>query len=610
MVQSFGIHPRNSPMYVRPMIPFQTQSTSPSNVGKLPRFEISYSSTILLLWLLLLAYVSWCSDYTFEAFTIILFSSIALTSEHGESRLLMPLVFLSECCLGHTMNIRHSSLHFYASTLLSYLSLAACGGLRRVNFLSDRSIFLKTGMFTLVGLAALYFIVSDKAISLGIAVYVAAGYAFFLRLCPHLGENEAVLVSSIIGFYICDACTNNNLSEDGGRSLISDFNAPGYLTSYPHVAGRGMILSSIYTIACMQLFSRLWRVPVSKNSKSSEWRVRRKLITAIFWISCTLVVIVLFAVISYQFQENVAFWLYVYIVSSPFRFFTLLAWFMCIPLALIFVQLFTYGLRKAARRKMFHFIAVIAFTPASLIDPPFMAFAISTAISLFVIIEVARCHGVYGTEVITRFISEYIDERDDIKGIVRTHIYLLFGFCVSQVIHYRHHHQAVTRPIPAIMELSINVIPGIVSLGVVDASAAIIGSSVMLGSRRVLGRYLKNKFFTERANVSIAHKTTTGTIGGLLCGIVFWCVILAVEEVPLSGPVWYTFTMIAVCSLTECFINTIDNLQMPLVVLGAVYNLFAILLPIPELWKNPSINHSNPTTATSFASALSFPWKK
>ncbi|CCW69475.1 unnamed protein product [Phytomonas sp. Hart1] len=592
-----------------PGIPFGAPSGAPREARKPAPLEISYSSTLLLGWVLLLAYISWGCGYVFPGFTIILLSSLALTSEHGESRMLMPLVFLSERCLEHQMKIEHSFLHFYASALLSYFSLAACSGLVRVNSSSYSHLVFKILLFTLVGVAAVYFIVQDKVFSLGVVAYVAAGHVFFLRLRPHLGENEAVLVSSITGFYICDTCVNNNLSADGGRSLISDLNAPGYLTSYTHVAGRGMILSAIYTIVCMKLFSQLWRVPVSRYSKSSEWRISRRCITTIFWISCTLVGVVVCAAISYQFQENALFWLYAYIVSSPFRLFMILGWVTGIPLALVFVELFTSGLRKAARRKMFHFIAVIAFTPASLIDPPFMVLATSTAISLLVTIEVARCHNVYGTEVITRFISDYIDERDDIKGIVRTHIYLLFGFCVSQVIYYRHHHQATAMPIPAIMELSINIIPGILSLGIVDASAAIIGSSVMLGSRRVLGRYLKNKFFTERANVSIVHKTTTGTIGGLLCGIIFWCIILALEDIPLSGPMWYTFTMIVVCSLTECFINTVDNLQMPLVVLCAVYNLFAILLPISGLWKNPSVSHSNPTRATSLASALSFPWK-
>jgi len=429
----------------------------------------------------------------------------------------------------------------------------------------------------------------------------------FLKLAPKLGDNEAVLVSSIIGFYICDICVNNNLSHDGGRDSILLFNAPGYLTSYTHIASRGMILCAIYLAAVVSFSSRLCLVPVSKNSKSSVRYVSRKGITIIFWTSVASIAVVLAAVISYQFQANCFTWLYAYITSSRFRTWTLVVWLFVIPLFVFIVDIFTRSLRTVVRRKFFHFIAVLSFTPAAMIDPPFLAFALSTAISLSVVVEVARYYGVYGSQYVSQFISRHIDSRDQLNGVVRSHIYLLYGLGVSLMMRYRHH-QAAAAPTPAILELSINIIPGIISLGIVDASAAIIGSTVFLSSRRALGRYLKNKIFTERANTSIAHKTTTGTIGGFLCGLVFWIVILTIAEVPFLLPVWYSFTMIAVCTLTECFMDGIDNLQLPLVVLGAVYNLFAILMPAKELWVNPAICRPNPTTGTSLASALTSPW--
>ncbi|KAG5467418.1 hypothetical protein CUR178_01061 [Leishmania enriettii] len=572
------------------------------------RIEISYSSTLLLLWAFLLAYVSWQAQFRMQAGSILVLSSVALTSEHGESRLLMPLIFLSERCLDHAMKLGHSPILFYASTLLSYLSLVATKAEKRGKSLRDRNVVVETVLYAVVGFTVVYFTVKDRVISFGAIAYVVSGYMFFLKLLPVVGDNEAILISSLVGFYFCDICVNNNLSVDGGRESVLSLNAPGYQTSYTHVASRGMILCAIYIFALVSVLSRWCLIPTNKNSKSSRRRVSRKRITIIFWASNAVVGVALALVISYQFRENVLRWLVAYIVSSRFRMCTLVCWLTLLPLAVCLVDVLSAQVRPTVRRKLFHFIAVVFFTPATMIDPPFMAFAFSTAISLCILAEVARHYNVYGSQHISSFMARHIDERDHLDGAVRTHIYLLIGLGISLMMRYRQLSMDGA-PVPAIIELSINVIPGIVSLGIVDACAAITGSSLFLSSRRTLGRYLKNTLFTERANASITHKTTTGTLGGLVCGLIFWGVILAIAEVPVTGPACYSFTMIAVCTLTECFMDGIDNLQLPLVVLGAVNNLFAVLVPVKELWVNPAIARPNPTTVRSMASALTSPWK-
>ncbi|KAK7201311.1 dolichol kinase [Novymonas esmeraldas] len=593
----------NSPTRTRPAADGEAR---PRHVRRI--IEISYSSTLLLLWAFTLAYLSWQAQFRMQAASILVLCTVALTSEHGESRLLMPLIFLSESCLDHAMNLGRSPILFYASTLLSYLSLIAARAEQRGKSPRDRYVVAETILYAVVGLAVVYFIVKDKVISLGAFAYVLSGYIFFLKLLPVLGDNEAILLGSLVGFYLCDICVNNNLSIDGGRESVLSLNAPGYRTSYTHVASRGMILCTIYIVTLVSALSRWCLIPMNKNSKSSRRHVSRKRITIIFWVSIVVVGIVLALVISYQFRENVLRWLYAYIAFNRFRRWTLVCWCTLLPLAVYLVDVLSTLMRSTVRRKLFHFVGVIAFTPATMIDPPFMALAFSTAISLCVLVEVARHYNVYGSQHISRFMARHIDERDHIDGVVRTHIYLLIGFGVSLMMRYRHLYTD-GMPVPAIIELSINVIPGIVSLGIVDACAAITGSSLFLGSRRTLGRYLKNTLFTERANTSITHKTTTGTVGGLVCGVVFWGVILAIAEVPIAGPVWYSFTMIVACTVTECFMDGIDNLQLPLVVLGAVNNLFALLVPVAELWVDPAITRPNPTTARSMASALTSPWK-
>lgn len=570
--------------------------------------EISYSSTLLLMWACLLAWVSWQAQFRMQACSILTLCTVALTSEHGESRLLMPLIFLSERCLDHAMDLGHSPILFYASTLLSYLSLIAAKAERRGKSAQDRNVVAGVALYAVVGFVVVFFIVKDKVISFGGIVYVVAGYIFFVKLSPILGDNEAILVGSLVGFYMCDICVNNNLSVHGGRESVLLLNAPGYRTSYTHIASRGMILCTIYILTIICALSRWCLVPTNKNSKSSRRLISRKRITIIFWVANLVVGLTLALVISYQFRENVVHWLYAYIISSRFRIWTLVCWFTLLPIAVYLVDVLSVNVRLTVRRKLFHFIAVIAFTPSIMIDPPFMAFAFSTAISVCILVEVGRFYNIYGAQHVSRFIAHHVDDRDSLDGVVRTHIYLLIGLGIPLMMRYRHL-STDNKPVPAIIELSINIIPGIVSLGIVDACAAIIGSSYFLSSRRTLGRYLKNNLFTERANTSITHKTTTGTLGGLLCGMLFWVVILTIAEIPLTGPVWWTFTMIATCTLTECFMDGIDNLQMPLVVLGAVNNLFALLVPAKELWVNPAIRRPNPTTAYSLASALTSPWK-
>ncbi|CBZ38197.1 hypothetical protein, conserved [Leishmania donovani] len=543
-----------------------------------------------------------------QAGSILVLCTVALTSEHGESRLLMPLIFLSERCLDHAMNLGHSPILFYASTLLSYLSLVAAKAERRGKSPRDRNVVAETVLYAVVGLAVVFFIVQDRVISLGGIAYVLSGYIFFLKMLPVIGDNEAILIGSLVGFYFCDICVNNNLSFDGGRESVLSLNAPGYRTSYTHIASRGVILCAIYIVILVSVLSRWCLIPTNKNSKSSRRRVSRKRISIVFWVSNAVVGAMLALLVSYQFRENVLRWIFAYFVSSRFRMWTLVCWFTLLPFAVYLVDVLSMQLRPSVRRKLFHFIGVVAFTPATMIDPPFMAFALSTAISLCVLVEVARYYNVYGSECISRFMSRHIDDREHIDGVVRTHIYLLLGFGISLMMRCRQL-SIDGPPVPAIIELSINMIPGVVSLGIVDACAAITGSSLFLSSRRTLGRYLKNGLFTERANASITHKTTTGTLGGLVCGLVFWGVILAIAEVPITGPAFYSFTMIAVCTLTECFMDGVDNLQLPMVVLGAVNNLFALLLPVEGLWVNPAITQPNPTTARSMANALTSPWK-
>ncbi|EPY35484.1 dolichol kinase [Angomonas deanei] len=508
------------------------------------KVEISYSSTLLFIWIFLLCTLCWTYNLKMQATTMMLLTCVALTSIHGESRTLVPLIFLAESCCEVAMGHQHSPLEFYASTILSFLSLLACKAERKGNSLKDRNVLLETIFCGAAGVCVTYIIIKDEVFSFGAAAYVAMGHAFFLQLYEGLGENEAALVSSLIGFFFGDVFTNNNLSTSGGRESVLMFNTRGNYTTYTYIMSRGSFLCVIYMAVSCFVFSRFCMVPVNKNSKSSPKRVSRKRITFIFWTSLLIVHIGMLLMLHYQFMENPITWFYGYILSSSFRTWTLLAWSVTLPIAIAVVELFTKRVRSTIHRKMYHFIAVVAMTPAAMIDPPFLSLMISFGTTLFIVLEIARVYQVYGTKTLAAFIQRHIDHRESVTGLVRTHIYLIFGFGLPLILRYRHLHLP-PKPIPAVMELSQNIIPGILSLGIIDSAAAIIGSSFMLSYRRALGSYLKNKLFTVRANSSISHKTTTGTLGGFICGVLFWLFILKVAEVPIFAlPTLYSFLMV------------------------------------------------------------------
>ncbi|KAH9601467.1 hypothetical protein LSM04_002297 [Trypanosoma melophagium] len=543
------------------------------------RIEVSYSSTLIAAWAFALAVMSWCAGYSMQGLTILMLSIVALTSPHGESRMLLPLLFLSERLLDDRVMLVQSPLEFYASTLLSYLTLVACSGERMGS--RQRNIFLESVVQALVGLVVFYMICHDCVISFGAGAFVLSGFVFFLVLNPLLGENEAVLIASLAGFYLCDAAINNSVR--GNEALL---HAGGYFTTKTHIASRTALLSAIYLTVVLFVGSKYCMTVRVSNSKSSERSVRVPWITILFWSSLVGIIITMHAVVSFQFQEDVFLWLWKYITQSHFRLNVLLMWMVVIPLSVYCVDAFTKGVRHTVRRKLFHLLALLAFTPVAIVEPQFLSFALSVATSIAIIIELARYYKVWGSNTISQFIVGHIDNRDSINGVVRTHIYLIYGLGLSIMMRYRHEQTPrENQQPPRVMDLAISVIPGLISLGVVDAFAAIVGSTFLLTYRRALGRYLSNRICTARANISIIHKTTTGTVAGLLFGMCFWVFLLLVTDTVGEKSAPHTFVLIIVCSVTECFMDGIDNLQLPLVVDGAAHTLFAILLYNPKMWR-------------------------
>ncbi|CUI15055.1 dolichol kinase, putative [Bodo saltans] len=196
--------------------------------------------------------------------------------------------------------------------------------------------------------------------------------------------------------------------------------------------------------------------------------------------------------------------------------------------------------------------------------------------------ECARCLEIYGTKWVTRFVEHQIDERDG--GIVRTHVYLIFGFGLS--IFFRHRSELVmSRPTPFPLVMACDLIPGLIGLGVVDAMAAVMGTRAA-AARKVALKTPKNsvapttlasvlcgKWFSGLENAAMQRKTVTGCCWGFLCGSLIWVLIL----LGLFGPVvlmsrwlWVGIGSIAAATWWEGVCNGVDNLELPLFVYATV----------------------------------------
>jgi dolichol kinase len=280
------------------------------------------------------------------------------------------------------------------------------------------------------------------------------------------------------------------------------------------------------------------------------------------------------------------------------------------------------------RRKLFHLVGIVAFLPVALYDGEFLAFSVCVAFSLGVILECARLHRVSGTASLTSFMSNHIDARD--KGVIggtvasscvggggggtaiRTHLYLVLGFALSIIIYMRQQ-MVVGLPLAPPLLMSVFVLPGIIGLGVMDATAAVAGSlwktrtttaalSALGGSKKTastaivkavdaeiekgtLGYYLcrdgstLSKLFPAVLNPSLKHKTVAGTVSAVVVGLLLW---VGVFQVGLLGVRDYRVAIpsvvaVVVGGFAEATMEGIDNLELPLIMSGILQTTIALV---------------------------------
>lgn len=562
----------------------------------------SYEKALLIIVGLCLAWHNLRAGYSVQALSLVMAMRSVLKESSSECvLLLMPFMFLGERCLEMKLALGHSPLPFYASALFSYVA----------SFPSSSTWPIFHWALCGIGSGGLLVLLTGKprdAIGL-IAQFVAGGSVLLLSnsqrniqggskvpsaqpLC--VPRREALLVASVAASLVLDTFINSYVGGDvaaphdeqrGGSSSLASQLQLSQLTSFTHIAGRSSLVCAVLVALCMSLKLRM-------ASSSSSGRQ-----SFVFAIITLTIVGIAYVSIARIMEEDPCMWLWAYVHSRKLRLYAVLLWCTGIPLAVIGFNIFFGSMPQAMFRKLYHALALVAFLPIAVMDPLFMGFAIVVATSLVILLECARCCGVYGARWVNKFVAHQIDERDG--GIVRTHIYLIIGLGLSMF--FRHRSELMlSRPTPYPLVLACDLLPGLISLGVLDAVAAVVGTRASLRHRRAVASSPGKKsgassvqppttlasvfcgaWFDQAHNPAMGRRTFIGCFWGFVAGSSVWIALLLI----LFGPMillsrWLVVGIAALgmATLWEGACNGIDNLELPLFVYACVTTIGAFAL--------------------------------
>ena len=534
-------------------------------------YEFSYAKAIVALCSLYLSWLSLTSQQPVQALValVTLLNVLVGSPQHGDALMFFPLLFLSERCLQNVMALGHSPLLFYGASMIAHLQVAP--------------LSWASAAVAVTGLSVFSALTLEWPLAVGCFAHVGVGMLATSRLQSVTNQRESVLLGQLFGFFVADAITNVNLESAEKLDTV---------TSFPYVGGRLALLSAMLVALLMATLQNNFLLKGSStkpnpaeqggclkkqkhSSRPGDGSLKRSIL---FWLVTSITVGTSYMYATWLFGEDAFVWLWAYLHGSKLRLYSLALWFTGIPIAVLAVNIFGSSAKLVVRRKMFHFIALAAFVYPLVRDPSFMAFSAMVATALGAIGEVARYHRVAGFNAVDRFLSANIDDRD--QGAVRTHLYLLFGMVFPAI--FRHRLDFVTsRVMPGVAELMLDVVPGLIALGVLDAFAAIAGSSQFQKKHgRMLSFVFSSRIFPVSLNPSLGHKTTVGTAAGILAGCAAWLLLLFVVRAPSWGhPLTAaSFAPVVIAGVFEAVTSGVDNLEIPVLIMTVGNILCATIL--------------------------------
>jgi len=130
------------------------------------------------------------------------------------------------------------------------------------------------------------------------------------------------------------------------------------------------------------------------------------------------------------------------------------------------------------RRKVFHFMMVAMFLPATFVDPAYAALALSLILALFLLLDLLRASQLPPlSKPIAAFLTPYVDGRDLRGPVVISHIFLLIGCAIPLWLSLA----ALPRAGDGFLQgwevpaRDVSMVSGVVCVGLGDAAASLIG---------------------------------------------------------------------------------------------------------------------------------------
>lgn len=191
------------------------------------------------------------------------------------------------------------------------------------------------------------------------------------------------------------------------------------------------------------------------------------------------------------------------------------------------------------RRKFFHGLVVVLFLPTINRDPEYSYLALSFALTAFIFEELIRATVLppFGVAV-HKFLSGFTDHRDKSGHIVVSHLFLLIGVSAPVWL-------SITGESDA-SKGSIAMLSGVLTLGVGDAAASIIGK-----------KYGAHKWPT-------LPKSIEGTAAFILAMMAGGCIVDAFDLNSAPTIDWYRFVLASLLTgLLEAVSTQNDNLIIP-----------------------------------------------
>ncbi|KAK0727308.1 hypothetical protein B0T26DRAFT_821626 [Lasiosphaeria miniovina] len=130
------------------------------------------------------------------------------------------------------------------------------------------------------------------------------------------------------------------------------------------------------------------------------------------------------------------------------------------------------------RRKVFHFMMVAMFLPATYIDPTFVSLALSLVLAIFLLLDLLRASQLPPlSKPIASFLTPFVDGRDLRGPVVISHIFLLIGCAIPLWLSLASLSRTGSGALAGweVPTRDVSMVSGVVCVGLGDAAASLIG---------------------------------------------------------------------------------------------------------------------------------------